>query len=155
MKKLFVVLLAALCVQFGVFRGAHADPRMETNNDFCHFILDTEDTDNEIFLADCGSVITVVEKVPPADAVEPACYENYSASGYASAVKMVPAAAAPLPPGESLMFTNEDTETPCTMVESNGRQYRSYRWKSRIRVGTRGRGGMVRVRYELFCNGEE
>jgi hypothetical protein len=35
---------------------------METNNNFCHFILDPDNTDHEVFLAGCNAIITVAEK---------------------------------------------------------------------------------------------
>ena len=125
---------------------------METNKNFCHFILNAGDTDNEVFLAGCNSVITVVEKVAAAGSATVQCEENnYMANGYGTATKIVPQAAAPIPPGTTLKFTNTDTDTPCTMVESNGRQYRSTKWQSITRVSQAVRKNPVTVYYEIIC----
>jgi len=138
------VLLFAVCVS--------ADPRMETNKDFCHFILDSQNTDNEVFLADCGSVITVVEKTAQTGTARIKCEDsNRVASGYATVVKLVPQAASPVSPGTTVTFTNTDSDTPCTMVESNGRAYASKKWQSTIRAGRASKKGVVTVQYEIFC----
>jgi len=151
MKKLSVLLLL-ICVHIFFAVAASADPRMETNDNFCHFILNAGNTDNEVFLAGCDSVITVVEKVAEAGGVTAKCEEsNYMASGYAAATRVVPQAAAPIPPGTTLRFTSSDTDTPCTMVESNGRQYRSHKWQSVIKVDRAYSRNPVRVTYEIFC----
>ena len=90
MKKLSVLLLLiSVHIIFAV--TASADPRMETNDNFCHFILNTGNTDNEVFLAGCDSVITVVEKLDDAGGITAKCEEsNYMASGYATVTKTVP-----------------------------------------------------------------
>jgi hypothetical protein len=145
-----VVLLISVHIIFAV--TASADPRMETNDNFCHFILNADNTDNEVFLAGCDSVITVVEKVAEAGGVTAKCEENnYMASGYATVTKTVPQAAAPIPPGTTRKFTSDNTDTPCTMVESNGRQYRSQKWQSIIRVSPAVRKNPVTVSYEIIC----
>jgi hypothetical protein len=151
MKKISVLLLLiSVHIIFAV--TASADPRMETNDNFCHFILNAANTDNEVFLAGCDSVITVVEKVAGAGGVTAKCEEsNYMANGYGTATKIVPQSAAPIPPGTTLKFTNADSETPCTMVESNGRQYRSYKWQSTIKVDRAYARNPVKVTYEIFC----
>jgi hypothetical protein len=151
MKKVFVFILIILV--YAVFAvTASADPRMETNDNFCHFILNAGNTDNEIFLAGCDSVITVVEKVAAAGQATANCEEsNFMANGYGTAIKIVPQSAAPIPPGTTLKFTNADSETPCTMVESNGRQYRSHKWQSIIRVSQAVRKNPVTVSYEISC----
>ena len=65
MEKPYVTLLFWISVCLVTVNAASADPRMETNNNFCHFILDPVNTDNEIFVAGCDSAITTVEPVPP------------------------------------------------------------------------------------------
>ena len=151
MKKLFVFLLL-ISVHIVFAMTASADPRMETNDNFCHFILNADNTDNEVFFAGCDSVITVVEKVAGAEGVTAKCEEsNYMASGYAAVTKTVPQAAAPIPPGTTRKFTSTDTDTPCTMVESNGRQYRSQKWQSIIKVDRAYARNPVKVTYEIFC----
>ena len=62
-----------------------------------------------------------------------------------------PQGAISLKPGETLRFTNENSETPCTMVESNGRAYTSSNWESIIKVDNGKPKGFVKVTYRLFC----
>jgi hypothetical protein len=174
MKKLFFVLLLISACLF-IASYASADPRMETNKNFCHFILDPDNTDKEVFAAGCNSTITVTEKIAAAGASGPTCETNYIATGYAHRTETVPVAAAPIPPGTTLVLTSNDSDTPCTMVESNGRAYQSHNWQSTIKVeaaSTTGGGGtgggnggsargtkgtvqatneVVKVHYELFC----
>lgn len=155
MKKILLAL--SLVIPFVLFAAVHAsaDPRMETNNNFCHFILNPDNTDIEIFMAGCNSEITVSEKVPTSGASQPSC-ENYTASGYARIEKVIPQSAISIPAGSSLTFTNNDSSTPCTMVESNGREYRSYNWQSIIRVKkAQQQNSYVIVQYELFCQDGE
>ncbi|MBM4145252.1 MAG: hypothetical protein FJ240_03115 [Nitrospira sp.] len=159
MKKgiVFSLLLVATHLLFVAI--ASADPRMETNNNFCHFILDPNNTDNEVFVADCAAVITTVEKTVQAGTTNFKCEEsNRIASGYATVTKTVPREASPIPPGTTVVFTNADSGTPCTMVESNGRAYTSTNWESTIKAGplplakNRISGTvMITVQYELFC----
>jgi len=155
MEKIFVFLLLSAPVLLFVASPASADPRMETNNNFCHFILDPDDTDNEIFMAGCNSEITVVEAVPTPGSVQAMCDSNYTASGYAMVEKVIPQSAISLAPGSTLTFTSNDSDTPCTMVESNGREYRSSSWQSTIKVKKTTQKGFVTVHYELFCQGGE
>ena len=132
--------------------NASADPRMETNKDFCHFILDPQNTDNEVFVADCGSAITTVEKTEKTGTTQIKCEEsNRIASGYAIVSRLLLEAASPVSPGTTVIFTSDDSDTPCTMVESNGRAYTSHKWKSTIKAGRTSRKGLVMVQYELFC----
>jgi hypothetical protein len=152
MKKGIVLSLLLVAMHLIVVAIASADPRMETNNNFCHFILDPNNTDNEVFVADCGAVITTVEKIAKAGTVQIKCETNNRiASGYATVTKVVPQAVSPITPGTTVLFTNADSETPCTMVESNGRAYTSTKWQSTIRAGTSTRKGLVTLQYELFC----
>jgi len=152
MKKRIVLSLLLVATYLIVVAIASADPRMETNNNFCHFILDPNNTDNEVFVADCGAVITTVEKTVNSKTVRIKCEENNRiASGYATVTRVVPQAASPIPQGTTVLFTNADSGTPCTMVESNGRAYTSTKWQSTIKAGTATRKGLVTVQYELFC----
>ena len=149
MKKLYRIVLFCVPLFLLVATAVSADPRMETNNNFCHFILDPANTDNEIFVAGCNSEITTFEAVPSAS-VQIMC-ENAVASGYGEATKVIPQSAIVIPSGKTLRFTSTDSDTPCTMIESNGRAYTSFNWKSSISVEPTNRKGFVRVRYILFC----
>jgi hypothetical protein len=151
MKKI-IILLLFVSVYLLLAVSASADPRMETNKDFCHFILDPQNTDNEVFVADCGSVITTVEKTDKTGTTQIKCEaSNRIASGYATVTRLVQPAASPIAPGTTVMFTSDDSDTPCTMVESNGRAYTSKKWQSTIKAGRTSKRGLVMVQYELFC----
>jgi hypothetical protein len=152
MKKYFILLLISTSIHLFITCPASADPRMETNKNFCHFILDPNNTDKEVFVADCGAVITTVEKIAKTEMVRIQCESNNRiANGYAIVTKVVPLAASPITPGTMILFTNADSETPCTMVESNGRAYTSTKWQSAIKAGSANKKGLVTVQYELFC----
>jgi hypothetical protein len=130
---------------------APADPRIETNKTFCHFILSVENTDDEVFVAGCNSVITVRVPPPQAAGTKQANCENYVASGYIMLEKVLPQSQVPLTPGNSLTFTSADSDVPCTLVESNGREYRSHNWQSAVRVRKNHTNDFVTVQYELLC----
>jgi hypothetical protein len=151
MKKTIILALFIL-PNFLFAINAAADPRMETNKNFCHFILDPQNTDNEVFLADCGSVITTAEKTEQTGTAKIKCEEsNRVATGYATVTRLIQQAASPISPGATVTFTSDDSDTPCTMVESNGRAYTSKKWQSTIRAGRASKKGVVTVQYEIFC----
>ena len=150
MKRIFMLFLLGVSAYLLAAVAVSADPRMETNKNFCHFILDPDNTDNEIFVAGCDSVITVVEKPVNAANAQIQCYENAAASGYAMVKKLVLLGAAPLPTGDTSVLTSDESDTPCTMVESNGRAYKSKTWRSTIKVDP-AKKGFVTVSFELFC----
>jgi len=88
MKRISIFLFLSVLSHLLVAVTASADPRMETNKNFCHFILDPLNTDNEVFAAGCDSVITVVEKTTNADNALEQCEEdNYVANGHALVLK--------------------------------------------------------------------
>jgi hypothetical protein len=149
-RRVAFLIAFAVFLQTVVTLPALADPRMEIKANFCHFILDPYDTDIEAFVSGCEAVITVTETMETQNAEGMRC-EKYSANGYAKVVKTVPWVAAPLAPGENVSFTIEESDTPCVMVESNGRKYKSYLWTSSIIVSETDENGMVTVVYELFC----
>jgi hypothetical protein len=152
MKKIIFLLLLLVAMQLMLIAIASADPRMETNDNFCHFILDPNNTDNEVFMADCGAMITTVEKTVTTTMIKSTCEtSNRIASGYATVTNVVPQAASPVLPGTTVLFTNADSATPCTMVESNGRAYTSTKWQSSIKAGPVNRRGLVTLQYEVFC----
>ena len=150
MRHVAAALLLPLALGLAAAPSALADPRMETNNNFCHFILDPENTDNEVFVAGCDSTIVTVELPPATNAASAEC-ERYVARGYGEREVVLPQAVIRIPAGSSRTFTNEDSDTPCTMVESNGRSYSSYKWQSTISVEATALPGQVKVRYALLC----
>ncbi len=165
MKRIFACLLFVFSLYLLVALPAYADPRMETNDNFCHFILEATNTDHEVFLAGCNPTITVAVVTATASSPQVQCDENRVASGYATATKVMTEASAPLPAGGTLTLTSKDSDTPCTMVESNGREYTSNSWQSvitvskiaaiaaskRTQVAQVAAPSMVTVQYELSC----
>jgi hypothetical protein len=146
-------LLLALLFTAAVAPQASADPRMETNDNFCHFILDPLYTDNEVFVAGCDSSIVTVE--PPPAATTAILCEQAVAQGYGKREVVVPQSMLKVPVGSVLTLTSKDSQAACTMVESNGRAYRSYDWRSTISVKATAQPGQVLVRYVLLClNGQ-
>ena len=106
MKALLVLLLASSLVQ--------ADQRLETNNGFCHFVLNAANADNEEFLANCLHGIR----------------QNNDGTGTGAvyiAVQYPPAGA---PVTEDVAYTGTDTGIPCNMVDSNGTTYSTNDWNS-------------------------
>lgn len=63
----------------------------------------------------------------------------------------MPAFAAPIPPGETLILTSRDPEYGCYMKESNNRTYRSSKRISRIAVSERDAEGFVTAGYGIMC----
>lgn len=151
MRHRAAALLLPLALGLATAPSALADPRMETNDNFCHFILDPANTDNEVFVAGCDSTIATVE-LPAADAAGAEC-ERYVARGYGEREVVLPQAVIRIPAGGSRTFTSDDSDAACTMVESNGRSYRSYKWQSTISVEATALPGQVKVRYALLCVG--
>jgi hypothetical protein len=150
MNKMFGIIMFMIFVHLCIVIPVSADPRMEINDNFCHFILDPTDTDNEVFVANCRAEITTIVPTPAAKGDMVTC-ENYIASGFGQVTKMIPQGAIRLKPGETLKFTNENSGTPCTMVESNGRAYTSNSWESVIKVDNGKPKGFVKVHYMLYC----
>jgi hypothetical protein len=166
MKKIAVFTVLFVAMVFFIALTASADPRMEICDNFCHCILDPIDTDNEVFIANCKPYITVeksVEKIEEKSLetekdIETqksneceTCCDGYTANGYAKVRRRVPEVAAPLPAGQEKLLTSNDSDTPCVMVETNGRAYKSHNWESSIKVKKSNRDGMVWVVYELIC----
>jgi len=166
MKKITVFTVLFVAIVSFITPTASADPRMEICDNFCHCILDPIDTDNEVFVADCKPYITVeksVEKIveknseTEKDKETEKCIEcetncgGYIAKGYAKVSRRVPEDTAPLKAGEERYLTSNDSYTPCVMVETNGRAYKSHNWESSIKVEKSNRNGMVWVIYELIC----
>ncbi len=136
MKRLLIIFFIAVAPIL-IANNAIADPRMETNDNFCHFILDADNTDNEVFQAGCDSSIAVEDEV---------------ATGQAYIKFRIDHRASPIPVGTELVLTNEDSNSPCNMVDSNNTQYASNRWESRIKVGKHVKhNGLVFITYRLVC----
>ena len=129
----YFILILSLFVMAGT---AAADPRMEVTDNFCHFILDPNNTDNEIFLGGCDGKIAVVDGV---------------ATGYVRIIEWLPRQEAnALVPKGGVRFTSGDSDAACALVDSNGTQYNSNKWESSIKVS---RGKLV---YKLYCrNGQQ
>jgi hypothetical protein len=159
MKRLAILLFLFVLVYWCAPVSVSADPRMEINDNFCHFILDPLNTDNEVFESGCnativtltGNMTRMVVGEQESNGNPRAQCSEYVASGYGTVTKQVPVSAVALPIGTVLKFSSDDSDTPCTMVESNGRQYISYNWESKIRVVQGNAIGMMKIIYQLTC----
>lgn len=114
-----------------------ADSRMEEangNDSFAHFIRDANNTDDEVKQG--GIFVSVAPD------------GNGNADGIAYFQTKVRAIADTLVPGEgnrSLIFTNDDANQACTMVDDDGNEYTSNDWESLIVVkGTK-------ATFQLIC----
>jgi hypothetical protein len=76
MKKLVGMLMFLIFIHLCIVIPVSADPRMEINDNFCHFILDPTNTDNEVFVANCRDEITTIVPTPTAKENMVTC-ENY------------------------------------------------------------------------------
>ena len=128
---------------------AYADPRMETTDNFCHFIHNNINADDESFVADCGSVISVNDP----DGV---------AQGFALVtIKNVPldfdeitAELSHKRRGRKIVITNEtfQGDLDCAMVDSNGTQYNSRNWVNTISFRKKSRHSRTgTLTYRLRC----
>ena len=123
--------LLALALFIG-FQMAHAGPRIETRDNFCHFVDDPDDSDAEHFISNCPSRITTDN--------------NGIANGVAYVRRKEPAWTAI----QSNTWTYADTGVPCVMVDSNGTEYHSRSFRSTVKVGAI-RGSLKWVTYSLNC----
>ena len=125
-----------------------ADPRMEINDNFCHYMHDNINDDNESFVSDCGPIISITD-------------DTASANGYGYVRKIVPRET--INHEDKVRLSNETfPDQKCAMVESNGTTYTSDTWTSDIKVktlyyykrddnGKRMPRDVVLVTYKLVC----
>ena len=119
---------------------------METTDNFCHFIHNNTNADDESFIADCGSHISVNDTTGVAQ-------------GYAYVVRER------LPVGfdemttllgkgnkTQVVITSADySDVPCALVDSNGTQYNSTTWVNRIFFKAKKGRHFGTVVYQLHC----
>jgi len=128
MKYLLLLLLSF---------SAHADQRFETVGGFCHFILSTQNDDNEVFFSNCQNSITQLD--------------DGSAIGSSIIEMEYPDLMAPVT--TDTYFDSFDNDVECVMVDSNGTEYRSRAWRSSYIVSY---DRNTVIRYELSClNGRQ
>jgi hypothetical protein len=113
MKELSVIMAVILCLCFGT---VYADPRMEVNDAFNHVILETGDTDNEVFIANTDPNIVVQGGV---------------AWGFVDNMVKNPKFKDVFDLGVT-RFSSESGKV-CNMVDSNGTQYVSRDWEQIVR----------------------
>ena len=91
-----------------------ADQRFETNNGFCHFVLNANNAHNEVFFANCRNSIV----------------QNNDGTGTGTTYIVAPFPIGYAPIAESLALTGDETGIPCNMVDSNGIKYTTNDWSS-------------------------
>lgn len=167
MKKVFamMMLFLFLCASF-----AYADPRMETTDNFCHWIHNTINSDDETFVADCGSQISVLQEEGAgiaqgfARVVRSEVPVDFDEVTTALSIMEKPkdeeekgeaanVAKKPHPLKQSLVITSEDFPgQACVMVDSNETQYNSNQWVNTITLQLKHRWAEVgTLTYILRC----
>jgi hypothetical protein len=141
MQKIFVCLLVLLLPAI-----VWADPRMETTDNFCHFIHNTTNADDESFIADCGSQISVNDTTGVAQGYA-YVVRNHVPVGFDEVTTLFSQGRK-----AEVVITSEDFQgLACALVDSNETQYNSTKWINRIFFkANRGRrfGTVV---YQLHC----
>lgn len=108
MKYIILVVSMIACT------SVIADQRFETNNGFCHFVLNPNNANNEVFFANCLN--SIVQN------------NDGTGSGATYIKARFPIGGAPI--AESLTLTGDETGIACNMVDSNGTQYTTNDWTS-------------------------
>lgn len=113
-----------------------ADPQMNTEEGYCHFVKEAANTNNETFVGSCVSSIDV---------------DNGVASGYVKVYEWLPKKVSESRYAEYftskgiIKVTSDESDTPCALVV-DGNNYASNDWVSITRVK---RGIVI---HELTCD---
>ena len=140
MKKCCALLLIVLLPTI-----VWADPRMETRGNFCHFIHNIDNSDDESFIADCGSQISVNDTRGVAHGF--AYVERKRVPVFLDEIAMQ------LEQGDkaAVVITSQDFKgLACTLVDSNGVVYESDSWVNQIFYQAKGKR-FGKVVYQLHC----
>lgn len=123
-----------------------ADPRMETTDNFCHFIHNTINSDDESFLADCGSQISVSDTKRVAQGF--AYIERHRLPvGFDEVTTLFEKGNK-----TEIVITGEDFPgLACTLVDSNGTEYKTERWVNRIFFKAKKGKRFGKAVYQLHC----
>jgi hypothetical protein len=111
-----------------------ADQRFETNNGFCHFVLNPSNADNEVFFSNCRNSIV----------------QNNDGTGTGTTYIKVQFPVGGAPISESLALTGDETGIACNMVDSNGTQYTTNDWTSEyifVKNRRKGKGNYARFKH--------
>jgi hypothetical protein len=103
-----------LAVTMITYTSVIADQRFETNNGFCHFVLNPNNANNEVFFANCQNSIV----------------QNDDGTGTGTTYIRVQFPIGDAPIAESLALSGDETGIACNMVDSNGTQYTTNDWTS-------------------------
>lgn len=113
---------------------AMSDQRFETVGGFCHFILNAQNDDNEVYFANCLNSIV----------------QNNDGTGNGSTIILVTYPTGSAPISEDITFTGTDTGIPCIMVDSNGTTYQTNDWDSEYKI-LPSKNNLDRVSFSLSC----
>jgi len=114
-----------------------ADQRFETVGGFCHFILNPDNDDNEVFFANCENSIT----------------QNNDGSGEGSTHVVVKYPLGGEPIVKTTYFDNETAPNiPCVMVDSNGTTYVSNDWYSKYKYRAGRRHKPAQITFSMVCS---
>jgi hypothetical protein len=142
MKKLFVFVLVVFLPVV-----VWADPRMETADNFCHFIHNNTNADDESFVADCGSQISVNDTTGVAQGFAYVVRDHVPV-GFDEVTTLFRRGRNK----SGVVITSEDyPDVACALVDSNGTQYNSNNWVNRISFKARRGRHVGTVVYQLHC----
>ena len=173
---IFMIVLGLMLVVAAFFSDkACADPRMETEDGFCHFQISPNDANVEVFAGVCENSIFVYDNQGTDEADGDAIWIKKYARGRTpignvrELVKLQnageqppepcknqwdlasnPMPGFPLAPIENLLclirLTGEETGIPCNLVDSNGNTYTTQFWTAKYELF-----GDKRIVYSLSC----
>lgn len=167
---LLITIILTILYAFGIAGSVKADPRMETRDGFCHFQIDPNDQNVEVFAGVCLNSIFVYDNdghdEADGDAIWVKQYINgrtpigsvkrllqRRATGEQSPKRCKNTWTVPteeIPPSEDLLcrvrLTGERTGYDCALVDSNGNEYDTQFWTAVYELTADGM-----VKYTLTC----
>ncbi len=152
--KPMAIVVALAVLTYGFFAGTlKADPRMETRDGFCHFQIDPNDQNVEVFAGDCVNSIFVYDNAGDDEADGDAVWVKQYINGrtpVGNVKKLLQRRAAgeqspkrcknqwvvpngdPVAPEQDLLcqvrLTGERSDSCCALVDSNGTEYCTQFW---------------------------
>ena len=159
-KRWVLQFIIGITLVFGLATIAKADQRFESVGGFCHFVLNPNNDDNEIFFANCKNSIRVNDDGTADGSTMHTVSYPKGAEPINASVAMVGAGNHHAAIAQWLSTATVIADTSCVMVDSNGTAYETTDWTARYILIERQRkpvevgGGWTpaKVRYELVCN---
>jgi hypothetical protein len=118
-----ILISIILCFVLAV-NVSYADQRMETVGGFCHFVVDPNNDDNEVFFANCENSIAVNNQTATSSTFKQVFYAGYDDVPISKTLKFK---------GVGSLSQKTDYQTinvTCESVDSNGNNYSTTDWES-------------------------